>query len=42
LLAAWVVKQGPGHFGLDWIFELDLLRALQMTDQVERLCSVTE
>lgn len=35
LLADWVVAQGPEHFGLDWIFELDLLRILQLTDQVE-------
>lgn len=37
--AAWVLKRGPEHFGLDWMFELEFLRALQMTDQVEQLLS---
>lgn len=37
--AAWALNQGTEHFGLDGIFELDFVRALQMTDQVEPLLS---
>ena len=39
LLAHRVVERGPEYFGLDWVFELDLLRVLQITDQVERFSS---
>lgn len=37
--AAWVLGRGPEHFGLDWMFELEFPRALQMTNQVEQFLS---
>ena len=29
----WIVKQGPSYFGIEWRFEVDLVRLLQITGQ---------